>query len=164
MNHKGSIWNPSNCGCECDKSCDVGEHLDYKNCKCKKKLVDKLVECSSTVVECTENIDEVKITEITSMEFHSIKLQLAMHENLCICSYTICVVLAVIALAMSIGIGVYFSYSCWYLKKDVTHIKLVLVLNGIALEQQFNESNSIKLINGKSKTNRDQKSNLLFLQ
>ena len=98
------------------------------------------------------------------MEFHSIKLHLAMHEKLCICSYTICVVLAIIALAMSIGIGVYFYFSCWYLKKDVTHIKLVLVLNGIALEQQFNESNSIKLINGKSKANRDQKWNLLFLQ
>ena len=41
---KGSIWNPSNCKCEYDKSCDVGEYLDYENCKCKKKLDDKLVE------------------------------------------------------------------------------------------------------------------------
>ena len=31
------IWNPSNCECECDKSCDIGEYLDYKNCKCRKK-------------------------------------------------------------------------------------------------------------------------------
>ena len=23
------IWNPSNCECECDKSCDVGEYLHY---------------------------------------------------------------------------------------------------------------------------------------
>ena len=38
-----------------DKSCDVGEYLDYENCKCRKKLVDKLTE------ECTENIDEIKI-------------------------------------------------------------------------------------------------------
>ena len=45
---KGYIWNPSNCECECDKSCDVGEYLDYENCKCRKKLVDKLVECSFT--------------------------------------------------------------------------------------------------------------------
>ena len=22
--------------CECDKSCDIGEYLDYSNCKCKK--------------------------------------------------------------------------------------------------------------------------------
>ena len=28
---KGFIWNPSNCECKCDKSCDIGEYLDYKN-------------------------------------------------------------------------------------------------------------------------------------
>ena len=55
MSDKGFIWNPSNCECECDKSCDVGEYLDYENCKCIKKTVDKLTE------ECIENIDEVKI-------------------------------------------------------------------------------------------------------
>ena len=32
---KAFIWNPSNCECECDK-CDVGEYLDYENCKCRK--------------------------------------------------------------------------------------------------------------------------------
>ena len=46
---KGYIWNPSNCKCECDKSCDFGEYLDYENCKCRKRLVDKLIE------ECNEN-------------------------------------------------------------------------------------------------------------
>ena len=30
---KGFIWNPSNCKCECDKSCNIGEYLDYENCK-----------------------------------------------------------------------------------------------------------------------------------
>ena len=52
---KGYIWNPSNCECECDKSCSVGEYLDYKNCRCRKKLSDKLVE------ECAETVEEVKI-------------------------------------------------------------------------------------------------------
>ena len=28
-----------------------GEYLDYKNCKCRKRLIDKLLE------ECSENID-----------------------------------------------------------------------------------------------------------
>ena len=60
-----------------------------------QKKIDKLTE------ECTENIDEVKIAD----------------ENECVCSYTICVILAVIALAISIGIGAYFAYSRWYLKK-----------------------------------------------
>ena len=34
---KGFIWNTSHCECECDKLCDVGEYLDYENCKCRKK-------------------------------------------------------------------------------------------------------------------------------
>ena len=56
---KGSAWNLSNCECECDKSYDAGEYLDYENCKCRKKLVDKLVE------ECIENIEETGLVEIT---------------------------------------------------------------------------------------------------
>ena len=59
---KGFIWNPSNCECECDKSCDVGEYLDYEKCKCRKKLVDKLVE------ECIENVYEIIIAEVTLAE------------------------------------------------------------------------------------------------
>ena len=51
MCDKGFIWNPRNCECECDKSCDIGEYLDYKNCRCRRKIIDKLVE------ECSENID-----------------------------------------------------------------------------------------------------------
>ena len=49
------IWSPSNCQCECDKLCDAEEYLDYNNCKCRKRLLDKLVE------KCSENIDK-KIT------------------------------------------------------------------------------------------------------
>ena len=109
---KGSIWNPSNCECACGKSSDIAEYLDYEDCKCRKKLVDKLV------AECTENIDELKIAEITLTELHSSK-----HENVCVRSYTICVILAVIALAISIRIGAYFAYSRWYLQKDATRIK-----------------------------------------
>ena len=44
MCDKGFIWNPSNCECECDKTCDIGEYLDYENCKCRKKIIDRLVE------------------------------------------------------------------------------------------------------------------------
>ena len=45
---EGFMWNASNCEYEYDKSCDVGEFLDYENCKCRKRLIDKLVE------ECSE--------------------------------------------------------------------------------------------------------------
>ena len=54
VSDKGFICNPSNWECKCDKSCDIGEFLDYENCKCRKKFLDKLVE------ECTENLEEVK--------------------------------------------------------------------------------------------------------
>ena len=42
------------------RSCDIGEYLDYENCKCRNKLVDKLVE------ECTEDIEETRLVEKTS--------------------------------------------------------------------------------------------------
>ena len=57
---KGFIWNPSNCECDSDKTCGMGEYLeylDYENCKCRKRLVDKLVD------ECTETIKEVKLAK-----------------------------------------------------------------------------------------------------
>ena len=59
---KGFIWNPSNCECECDKTCDVGEYLDYKNCKCRKKIVHKLID------ECTETMEEKQLAKITVTE------------------------------------------------------------------------------------------------
>ena len=58
---KGFIWNPSNCECECDKNCDFSGYLDYENCKCREKLVDKLI-------DCTETIKEVKLGKITIFE------------------------------------------------------------------------------------------------
>ena len=52
---KGYFFNPSNC--KCDKSRGIGEYLDYLNCKCRKKLIDPLVD------KCTENINETKPVE-----------------------------------------------------------------------------------------------------
>ena len=49
------MWNPTNC--ECDKSCNIDKYLDYSGCKCKKKLIDSLVE------ECTENINETSLVK-----------------------------------------------------------------------------------------------------
>ena len=43
---------------------DFSEYLDYENCKCRKNLVDKLID------QCTETI-EVKSAKITSMQLHS---------------------------------------------------------------------------------------------
>ena len=52
---KGFNWDPSNCEWECNKSCNVREYLDYKNQKCRKRLVDRLVR------EYSENIDEKEL-------------------------------------------------------------------------------------------------------
>ena len=84
---KGYIWNPSNCECECDKSCDVGEHLDYKNCKCRKKLIDKLVE------ECNEIVEEVKF--------------IGKNEDKC-SSSILHIVLFSIIFTINVGIATYF--------------------------------------------------------
>ena len=70
-----------------------------KTVSAEKKLVDKLVE------ECTENVDEAKITEIT--------------ENQCKFLCTIYVVIIAIIFTICIGIGTYFVYSHWYLKNDI---------------------------------------------
>ena len=86
---KGYAWNPSNCECECDKSCDVGEYLDYENCKCRKRLVDKLVD------ECDENIDEVKIVSESKNKCNSCILY---------------IVLFSIFFTINVGIGAYFIY------------------------------------------------------
>ena len=64
MRDKGFIWNPSNCQCECDKSCDI--LLDYKTCKCRIRILDKLIE------ECRENIYENETFDVIS--FNAIPL------------------------------------------------------------------------------------------
>ena len=90
------IWNPINCECGCDKSCDIGEYLDYSNCKCRKKLVDLLVE------ECTENINETSLVKKTFDK----------NENKCN-SYVVYKVLFwsfFIFFIINFGIGIYFAY------------------------------------------------------
>ena len=103
---KGFIWNPSNCECEGDKACDVGEYLDYENCKCRKKLVDKLVD------ECTETVEEVKLARITYAE----------NENCYKCSScTMYTVLFWIFFTINVGgKGAYFIYFSGYLKRLFT--------------------------------------------
>ena len=91
---KGYVWNPSNCECECDKSCNIGEYLDYSNCKSRKTLVDQLVE------ECTENINETKLIKVTIE-----------NENKDSCrSCVVCKVLFVIFFMINIVIIIYFFY------------------------------------------------------
>ena len=107
MCDKRFIWNLSNSEHECDKSCDVGEYLDYENCKCREKIVDKLVE------ECAETVEEMKLTKVTSAE----------NESVGKCSScTLYIVLFSIIFTVNIGIATYFVYSHWWLKKDARRV------------------------------------------
>ena len=100
---KGFIWKPSNCECECDKNCDIGEYLDYENCKCRKKLVEKLIN------ECTETIDETKLANITFT-----KNENNYEHNSCI----VYIVLMIVVFTIFTGITVYLVYYNWYLIKN----------------------------------------------
>ena len=92
---KGFVWNPSNCECECDKLCDIDEYLDYENFKCRKKLIDKLVE------ECTKTNNKVKIAIITLAENES-KYKRS--------SCTLYIVLFLIIFTINIGMCIHFVY------------------------------------------------------
>ena len=81
--------------------------LDYENCKCRKKLVDKLVD------ECAETVEEVKLAKIT----------LAKNENKYkSSSCTLYIVLMTVVFTICARIGTYFVYYNWSLVKNVLHI------------------------------------------
>ena len=48
---KGYMWNPSTCSCECDRYCETGQYLYYKNCVCRKKIIDDLIEQCASIVD-----------------------------------------------------------------------------------------------------------------
>ena len=69
-------------------------------------MVDKLID------ECTETIAEVKLAEITTIEFHSFE-----NEN----KYGSCkvyIILMIVIFTIFIGIIIYFVYYNWSLIKD----------------------------------------------
>ena len=86
-----NIWNPSNCKCECDKSCDFDEYLDYENSRCRKRFVNKLIQ------ECNENVEETSLVKINSTNCKG---------KSCI----LYIVLFLICFAINIGVATYFVY------------------------------------------------------
>ena len=52
---KGYTCNLSTCECQCDTWCKQGQYLDHKNCICKNKLIGRVIE------ECTSVINETMI-------------------------------------------------------------------------------------------------------
>ena len=109
---KGYIWNPSNCACECDKLCDIGQYLDHKNRVFRKSLVDKLVE------ECINVIDgDTMYNETLSVT----------SSNGC-SSCTTYIVLFIVFLLISSVLGGVFIYYRWYKnrKNDVPTVTYLM--------------------------------------
>ena len=78
-----------------------------KNCKCRKKLVDKLID------ECAEAVEEVKLAKIT----------LAENENKYkYSSCTLYIVLIIAVFTICAGITTYFVYYNCSLVKNVLRI------------------------------------------
>ena len=109
MCDKRFIWNPSNCRCKYDKLCDAGEYLGYKNCTCRKILIDELVE------EFSENVDG------SEMIYNSILNAILLNDYRKICnSCTVYIILLAIFFIISISISSVFIYFHWYLKRRYT--------------------------------------------
>ena len=102
---KGFIWNPSDWNCECDKSCGVGQYLDYKDCKCRNETIGGLVE------ECSENIDENEMVYIGTL----------IDQGKVRGSCTLYTVLFTIFLVTDTIISSVFIYFHWCLKKNITN-------------------------------------------
>ena len=105
---KGFIWIPSNCACECDKSCDIGEYLDYKNCRCRKIIIDKVVE------ECSENIDGNEMLYNETLDI------ISSSDNKTCDSCVVYIILFSVFLIISIFMAIYF-YFFLYLKNRSTN-------------------------------------------
>ena len=116
MCDKGFIWNPSNCECECDKSCDVGEYLDYKNCKCRKKIIDKLVE------ECNQNIDGIEMLYNETLDI------ISSSDNKTSDSCIVYIILFSVFLIINISMAIYV-YFFLYLKNKSTNSHYFRCLN-----------------------------------
>ena len=112
MCDNGFVWNPSNCECEYDKSCNIGKYLDYKNCKCRKRIIDKLVD------GCSKNIYGNKTLDVTPLDAIPLNaIPLNVYKKVCN-SCMIYMVLFVLFLITSICICFVFIYFHWCLKKD----------------------------------------------
>ena len=79
-----------------------------ENCKCRKKVFDKLVD------ESEETVKEVKIAKITPFENEN------KHKS---SSSTLYISLFSIIFTINARISISFTYFCWYLRKDILCVK-----------------------------------------
>ena len=96
---KGHIWNPSTCECQCDMWCKSGQYLDHKNCICKNKLVGRLTE------ECTSVINETMINNKDSNNNNTLR-------NVFIGLFSVAILIGIICFCV-------FAYFKWFKGKKL---------------------------------------------
>ena len=91
---KGYTWNPSTCECQCDTWCKPGQYLDHINCVCKNKLIGRLIE------ECTSVINETMINNKDSGNNNTLR-------NVFIGLFSVAVLVGIICFCV-------FAYFKWF--------------------------------------------------
>ena len=121
---KGYIFNPSNCKCECDKSCNTSQYLDYLDCKCKKKIIDLIVEkcieydddktklVNKTVIK-NDNKTKLIIITVTKND-NKTKIVNKTVENSC----KVYIILTIVSIVISTVYAIYFVYYNRFLIKN----------------------------------------------
>ena len=101
---KGYMWNPCTCECQCDIWCKPGQDLDHKNCICKNKLIGRVIE------ECTSIINETMINNKDNID-----------NNNTICN----VFIGLFSVLLIVGIVCFcvFAYFRWFKGKNILIIK-----------------------------------------
>ena len=86
------MWNPSTCECQCDKWCKTGQYLDHKNCVCKNKLIGRVIEeCTSiineTMINNKDNIDNCNTLRDVFIVLFSVVIFIGIVSLLCVCLF-----------------------------------------------------------------------------
>ena len=102
---KGYAGNPSICECQCDKWCKSGQYLDHKDCVCKNKLIGRLIE------ECTSVINETMINNKDSGNNNTL-------QNVFIGLFSVAVLIGIICFCV-------FAYFKWFKDNKILIIKYI---------------------------------------
>ena len=96
---KGYTWYPSTCKCQCDMWCKTRQYVDHGNCVCKNKLIGRLIE------ECTSVINETMINNKDSGNNNTLR-------NVFIGLFSVAVLIGIICFCV-------FAYSKWFKGKKL---------------------------------------------
>ena len=118
--NKGYIFDPSHCKCECDKWCNTSQYLDYLDCKCKKKIIDLIVEKCIEYDNITKKVnktDNKADNKTDNKTDNKIKIVRKTVKNSC----RLYIILTLTSIVISSVYAIYFVYcNCFLFKnKDI---------------------------------------------